>query len=183
MESGETMSKKPIDVYSCEFSTSMGWASLAARDGILYGLTLGYKTAKSAQRAINEQLGTIISAPDLWPEFTSRVQKFLDGAEDDLLDIEIDDADYTPFQSRVVNKCRRIRWGETLAYGELAAQAGAPGAARAVGSVMAANRFPLVIPCHRVVRSNGALGGFSAATGTSFKQALLDSESFCLTRR
>ncbi len=176
------MSNKPNDVYSCEFSTAMGWASLATRDDILHGLTLGHKTAKNAQRAINEQLGTIISAPDLWPELTSRVQEFLEGAQDDLLDIEIDDAHYTPFQARVVHKCRRIRWGETLAYGELAAQAGAPGAARAVGSVMAANRFPLVIPCHRVVRSNGDLGGFSAATGTSFKQALLDLESFSFTR-
>ena len=66
-------------------------------------------------------------------------------------DLEIDDGHLTGFGRKVIAACRQIAWGETLTYGELARRAGRPGAARAVGSVMARNRVPLIVPCHRVV--------------------------------
>jgi len=61
-------------------------------------------------------------------------------------------------------------------YGELADLAGYPGAARAVGSVMSSNRYPIIIPCHRVVGSAGSLGGFSAPQGISLKERMLTLE-------
>jgi methylated-DNA-[protein]-cysteine S-methyltransferase len=63
-----------------------------------------------------------------------------------------------------------------MTYGELAAKAGSPRAARAVGSCMARNRIPLVIPCHRVVPSGGRLGSFSAPGGSETKRRLIDME-------
>ena len=66
----------------------------------------------------------------------------------------------TDFQRRVRDVVRSIPWGEVLSYGEVARLAGRPGAARAVGGVMAHNPTPLVIPCHRVVGASGALHGF-----------------------
>jgi len=59
----------------------------------------------------------------------------------------------------------------------LARQAGYPSAARAVGGVMARNRVPILIPCHRVIRSDGSLGGYSAGTGLNWKKWLLQHEN------
>ena len=70
-----------------------------------------------------------------------------------------------------------------LSYGELAANAGKPGATRAVGNTMARNRFPIVIPCHRVVGAGGGLGGFSAPSGISLKEKLLSLEGSRPRRR
>ena len=81
------------------------------------------------------------------------------------------------FQRRVLKQCRLIPYGRTMSYGELAAKAGSPRAARAVGNCMAANNIPLLIPCHRVVCSDGRLGSFSAPGGTSMKRRLLAMES------
>ncbi|GAI56153.1 unnamed protein product, partial [marine sediment metagenome] len=69
------------------------------------------------------------------------------------------------FAGQVLNTCRDIRFGETISYGGLAKEIGRAGAARAVGRALAKNPLPLIIPCHRVVRSDGKIGGFSAAGG------------------
>lgn len=68
--------------------------------------------------------------------------------------------------------------GELVSYSALAAAAGHPGAARAVGNVMAANPWPVIVPCHRVVKSDGGLGGFSR--GVEWKQRLLELEGYQL---
>jgi len=79
----------------------------------------------------------------------------------------------TAFQKNVLKTISKIPPGETMTYGEVAKAAGKPGAARAVGNVMASNPIPLILPCHRVVASNG-LGGFSV--GLEIKRKLLELE-------
>jgi len=81
-----------------------------------------------------------------------------------------------PFGRKVLLACRQIAPGQTTTYRALAAQIGNPDAARAVGGAMAANPIPLIIPCHRVLRTDGRLGGFSAPGGTATKQRLLQHE-------
>jgi methylated-DNA-[protein]-cysteine S-methyltransferase len=66
--------------------------------------------------------------------------------------------------------------GKTITYADLALRSGAPRACRAVGRAMASNPLPLIVPCHRVIRSDGALGGFSALGGISLKRRLLAHE-------
>ncbi len=80
----------------------------------------------------------------------------------------------TAFQRRVWRALRRVPFGATISYGELARRAGCPGAARAVGQALGANPIPIIIPCHRVIRSDGGLGGFSA--GLRLKRWLLRHE-------
>ncbi len=77
------------------------------------------------------------------------------------------------FHRRVYEAARTIPAGQTLAYGEIAARLGAPGAARAVGQALGRNPFAIVVPCHRVLAAIGRLGGFSAAGGRATKQRLL----------
>ena len=81
-----------------------------------------------------------------------------------------------PFVRRVLQACREVAFGQTTTYSDLARQVGSPRAARAVGSVMAGNPIPLIIPCHRVLRIDGRLGGFSAPGGIAIKQKMLHHE-------
>jgi AraC family transcriptional regulator of adaptative response/methylated-DNA-[protein]-cysteine methyltransferase len=87
----------------------------------------------------------------------------------------------TVFQRRVWDALRRIPRGETRSYGEIARAIGAPRAVRAVGSACGANPVALIVPCHRALRSNGALGGY--AWGLDVKQKLLGIEEKPLRRR
>ncbi|MFB3785287.1 MAG: methylated-DNA--[protein]-cysteine S-methyltransferase [bacterium] len=77
----------------------------------------------------------------------------------------------TAFQVKVWETLCRIPYGQVITYGELAVQAGYPRAARAVGMAMARNRIPIIVPCHRVIATNGQLGGFGC--GVEVKRALL----------
>ena len=86
-------------------------------------------------------------------------------------EIPIDMTWATPLQRDLTAVARAIPWGEVVSYGELAALAGRPGAARAAGSFCAENRFSLIVPCHRVVAANG-IGGYGAA-GLELKRRLL----------
>ncbi len=80
------------------------------------------------------------------------------------------------FRGRVLKACTRIPAGQVVTYADLAHAAGSPGAARAVGSAMAANPVPVIIPCHRVIRADGRLGAYSAG-GTAMKARMLRAES------
>lgn len=80
----------------------------------------------------------------------------------------------TPFQLRVWEELRRVPAGTTVSYGELAARAGRPGAARAVGGALNRNPIGIVVPCHRVVGADGTLTGYAGGLGR--KQVLLDLE-------
>ncbi|MCB5229700.1 MAG: methylated-DNA--[protein]-cysteine S-methyltransferase [Candidatus Cloacimonetes bacterium] len=80
----------------------------------------------------------------------------------------------TPFVTKVYDATKAIPRGQTASYGEIAALAGSPKAARAVGAAMASNPLPLIIPCHRVVGASGKLTGFGG--GLDLKERLLNLE-------
>lgn len=82
----------------------------------------------------------------------------------------------TLFTRRILETLQAIPYGTTITYGALAARAGFPHAARAVGRAMAANPLPIVIPCHRVVAAGGQLGGYSGGEGLPTKSWLLEFE-------
>jgi len=88
----------------------------------------------------------------------------------------VDLSEQTPFRRKVLEACRLIPYGQTMTYRDLAAWVGDPSAARAVGSAMSNNPVPIIVPCHRVVRGDGELGGYSAPGGVALKQRLLDME-------
>ncbi len=102
--------------------------------------------------------------------------ELLAGGPAELGGIPLDSRKLTPFSVRVHEAARAIPRGECRSYGELARQVGAPRAARAVGRAMAKNPWPIVVPCHRVVSSQGDLHGFSAPGGVRTKAAMLEIE-------
>jgi len=77
----------------------------------------------------------------------------------------------TPFQQQVWRELRKVPYGQTVSYGELARRVGRPGAARAVGQAVGANPIPIIVPCHRVVGADGSLVGYGG--GLEIKSALL----------
>jgi len=107
-----------------------------------------------------------------------RLRRYFAGARDSFADVELELSWCTPFQRRVVETLRSIPYGETATYGEVAALAGHPNAQRAVGSVCAANRFALVVPCHRVIAADG-LGSYGSL-GVGYKRRLLELENVVL---
>lgn len=167
------------------FDTELGYMGIALRGPTLLALVFGHSSERSALRSLASR---IKRTPATEPEdeakldvddLINRLREFGLGEPTDFSDLKVDTCGATPLQRRVIEACRRIAWGETRTYGQLAAAAGRPGAARAVGAVMAANRVPLVVPCHRVVAASGGLGGFSAPQGLAMKRRLLDAERPC----
>lgn len=104
-------------------------------------------------------------------EFFRQIHDFLTG---NAIDFKLENLDFGSlkgFARRVLLADGKIPRGRVMTYGGLAASVGVPGGARAAGNVMAGNPFPLVIPCHRVIRSDGSLGGFGG--GAEMKKILL----------
>jgi methylated-DNA-[protein]-cysteine S-methyltransferase len=111
--------------------------------------------------------------------YAESIKKFLDGTMRDLSRIPIDLSWCTPFTRKVLLAARNIAWGQTVSYAKLALMAGNPGAIRAAASVMRNNRFPLIVPCHRVIKSDGSIGGFmgkQAGMAVALKKKLLEKE-------
>ena len=106
-----------------------------------------------------------------------RLQAYAEGEPEDFRDVQVDLDGLSGFRRRVLEACRQIPYGQTLSYAELAARAGFPKAFRAVGNCLAANRVPLIIPCHRVVCSDGRIGRFSAPGGGRMKRRLIRLEA------
>ena len=104
----------------------------------------------------------------------ARLQAFFAGDGVDFGDVELDLDDLTRFQHACADTLRRVPPGEVVTYGELAALAGAPGAARAAGTFCARNRHAVFVPCHRVVAANG-IGGYGDL-GVEYKRKLLAQE-------
>jgi methylated-DNA-[protein]-cysteine S-methyltransferase len=91
-------------------------------------------------------------------------------------DLPVDLERLTPFQMSVLQAARRIPPGNTRTYGQVAHAVGKPKASRAVGQALGRNPVPIVIPCHRVVASDGSLGGYSGGGGLESKRLLLTLE-------
>jgi methylated-DNA-[protein]-cysteine S-methyltransferase len=162
-----------------------GHLGVAVAGNHVVGVSIGHRSDADAAGRLKKFLASSNNDPGVTAEADEqllvdtldRIVQFLNGAKDNFADVPISLEHLSPFQRRVVAACRAIPRGGTKSYGLLAAAAGSPGAARAVGQVMATNRYPILVPCHRVVAAGGRLGGFSAPQGLSLKRQLLAFEA------
>ncbi len=158
------------------FETALGWMSIAASE---HGISRTGLPEPTRQMAI-EASGNSISETNKSPEDVLRHAKdllirYCDGQQDVTLDeLPIDDTGWNDYTRRARQACRSIPRGETRTYAWLAEKAsGSRLSARAAGRAMATNPVPIIIPCHRVIGSNGNLHGFGGSIGLPLKSKLL----------
>jgi methylated-DNA-[protein]-cysteine S-methyltransferase len=156
------------------FRTRLGWIAVLGSGQKLSALTFGHASTDAAMNALDTRWVAGAQHRRWNDALVRKLQAYARGVPETFSDVEIDLGGYTEFQLKVIRACRRVPWGTTVSYGELALRAGFPGAARAVGTCMARNRIPLVIPCHRVLGADGRLHGYSGVGGLTMKRQLLE---------
>lgn len=157
-------------------TTQVGHVAFVASARGLRRVYVGQRCEAGLRRAIRREFPAAIEDDTLLPELADALRRYFDGQRAEF-DVRLDCADASDFHVDVWQACRQVGYGKTVSYGDLAARVGKPGAARAVGTAMRRNRFPIIVPCHRVLRSDGSLGGYSGPGGVELKRRLLEMES------
>ena len=152
-----------------DLGTPIGTLRLVGDEAAIGRIELPNRTAKAPDAAWEAADGAL---PAALAEAKRQLEEYFAGERREF-DLTLG-AGGTEFQQRVWGELRRIPFGETISYGELAARVGNPSGSRAVGQANGANPLPVVVPCHRVVSHDGKLGGYGGGLPT--KQALLDLE-------
>lgn len=160
------------------FETPLGWMGvLASRQG-LRRTTLPQGSPDACVVLLGDEVEEAIHSPQRFEDLKHKLERYFRREPVTLDDEPIDVYDASAFLRAAWSACRSIPAGETRSYKWLAAQAGRPQAPRAAGQSMARNRLPIIIPCHRVVASDGSLRGFGdGASQLQLKQRLLDLET------
>jgi methylated-DNA-[protein]-cysteine S-methyltransferase len=154
--------------------TALGWIAMAGSDAGLSLLTLPHASPEAALAQVERHFVEAVEDVSAFGDLTRRLRLYARGEKVAFPD-RVDLGGATAFQRAVWQSTRWIPYGEVRSYAWVAKCLGRPGASRAVGGALARNRLPIVIPCHRVVGSDGALGGFSGGLG--LKKRLLELES------
>ena len=154
------------------FRTRAGWLAVAGSARGLKAVTLPQQTRQRALDMLPDS-GTAVCSPR-FEDLAGRITGYFDGHRQDF-DDALDLTAATPFQRRVWLAARLIPYGETRSYRQLAISIGQPGAVRAVGQALARNPLAIIVPCHRVLKTGGGLGGF--AGGLEMKRYLLSLEA------
>ena len=163
-----------LDLAYCEVDSPLGKLLAVASPGGL--IKLGYpNVAADAQlAALAEAVSPrLLESPEQFDELRRELDEYFEGERRDFA-IDLDWRLTAGFVQRVLRETARIPFGQTRTYSEMAASAGSPRAHRAAGSALGANPIPIVVPCHRVLRVGGALGGYGG--GLEVKRRLLDLE-------
>jgi methylated-DNA-[protein]-cysteine S-methyltransferase len=152
------------------FDTAIGRCGIAWGEHGVVGVQLPEATdARTRARLSGEQA----PPPPHIQRIVNDIVRLLDGEPVDLSTVELDMAGVPEFHRQVYDVARTIPAGSTLSYGEIAAEVGDRGLARAVGQALGRNPFPIIVPCHRVLAAGGKPGGFSAGGGVATKQRML----------
>ncbi len=159
------------------FSTPLGWVAVVASGAGVRQTSLPEPSAALAMDAVASALEGAVHDPVAVTGIAASVVSYCSGQPVDLTALPLDMHGRPEFFRRAWDACQSIPAGQTRTYAWLAAAAGRPGAARGAGQAMARNPVPLLVPCHRVVGSDGGLHGFGGSTGLPLKQRLLDMES------
>ena len=156
------------------FNSPIGKIYIAAvKEGVVK-ISFSTESLQELEKYCQKHLGSEVhQGSDFTKYAKQQILKYLEGKSQSL-DFPVIHLN-SPFRQKVLEAERNIPYGETRSYGEVAKMVNNPRASRAVGSANAKNPLPLYFPCHRIINSNGKLGGFG--WGVDVKQYLLDLES------
>jgi methylated-DNA-[protein]-cysteine S-methyltransferase len=160
------------------FNTEWGFFGLIGTEKVLLRTHLPISSRKKLELRLLNNLESAQFDPDYQLRLQQQITSYFQGSYVNFNgSVRLGLDNFTPFTQAVLRACGKIRFGQTTTYGQLAKLADHPKAARAIGQVMAKNPLPLIIPCHRIIRYDGKLGGFSASGGIKLKQRLLKLEA------
>lgn len=158
------------------FETALGFIGIAWSEKGLTRLSLFQRDRAAVERRM-ERLGVAIggdsNAPAWIAALVRDVRAYAEGEEIDFSGVPVDLAGVDDFRLAIYKAARKLSFGETTTYGELAKRAGHGGLPRETGQALGANPVPLVIPCHRILAAGGKIGGFSAPGGSTTKERML----------
>ena len=162
------------------FSTEWGYFGLAGTEHSLIRTHLPLSNCNRVVQNLLARLGRADFDAKYFAQLQARIKAYYQGTyAGGFADVRVNLHRMSPFTAAVLRACRKIKPGRTVTYAQLAQMASRPKAARAVGTALAHNPLPLIIPCHRVIRSDpdkSGLGGYSGPGGTSLKRRMLDLE-------
>jgi len=158
------------------FKTRWGWFGLLGCDKDLVRTCLPMAFKEAAQRRLLSGITGAEPAKKGFHNLEKLILTYYKGHPVDFSDVKVCLENLTEFQQQVLTRLRKIKYGRIISYGDLARRVKNPRASRAIGAVMAANPLPLIIPCHRVIKSDGSLGRFSAAGGIDTKKRMIELE-------
>ena len=156
------------------FSTDMGWVAMLASAKGLLSTTLPQPSIDEVRQQLGDSVSHAIWSPHLFKDLMERLKVYFSGHRTTFPD-KLDLSRATHFQREVWEITRLIPYGETRSYAWVAEQIKKPQAMRAVGQALGKNPLPIIVPCHRVVASDGGLGGFGG--GVELKRHLLRLEA------
>jgi len=157
------------------FRTKWGYFALAGTEAAgISAAVLPTKHKKEAEKQIRKRTDTRIADESPFSVLKRRILDYFEGKRADFSDVPVDLHSLSRFEQKVLSTARKIKFGQTISYCELAEWAGHPRAARAVGNALSKNPVPLIIPCHRIIRSDGTPGKFSS--GSKLKKKLIEHE-------
>lgn len=159
------------------FETPWGWMAIAFSELGLVRTTLPCPSKEEAIREIIVLWPQASPVEEAFGELKEQFARYFRGERVEF-NFPLDLRAGTIFQKRVWEAVKNIPWGQTRTYGEVAAMVGKPGGARAVGQALARNPLPIIIPCHRIIGSDGSLKGFGG--GVELKRKLLKLEGVVL---
>jgi methylated-DNA-[protein]-cysteine S-methyltransferase len=163
-----------IDVAYTEFDSPVGRLLLAATPRGLVRITFPVETPERALEQLAESVSPrILESPAKLDDVRRELDCYFEGKLQDF-DLPLDWQLTRGFYRKVLRATARIPYGQTRSYSEMATKAGSPRAVRATGTALGSNPLPIIVPCHRVLRRGGALGGYGG--GLEVKQALLELE-------
>ena len=156
--------------YASLFETDLGIGAVVATEQGVCQVVLPY----SGSAAYVDQLRLRdFPASPLTRQAANMLTSYFRGEPQCFDNIPVDLGKLTEFRSRILRLIRSIPYGEVRSYSEVASMAAIPKAARAIGGAMASNPVPIIIPCHRVLATNGRLTGYSAPGGLAVKKIFL----------
>ena len=159
------------------FETSLGWMGVLASESGLRRTTLPQESPDLCFSLLGPEVEDATNDPERFEGIRARLVTHFEGAPDSFEDLPLDVEDASQFYRAAWRACQSIPHGETRTYQWLAKRAGNSRAPRAAGQSMARNRLPIIVPCHRVIGSDGRLTGFGKGAGQlDLKQRLLNAE-------
>lgn len=159
------------------FETGWGYFAIAAdREGLVKSILPG-ADEKKIENQLKADTTNLVYNKNLYPQLQKLIIEYFEGEQVSFAGLCSIKLNLPDFSWAVLSRCAQLSYGQTATYTQLAALAGNPKAARAVGNILAKNPMPLVVPCHRIIKADGQIGGFSAAGGVPIKKKMLDMES------